>query len=76
MLKILKELINLIMNDPLMCVLFNFCFAAMLVCCVVGCVIMLLDSFYEPIHKKKVRKKKVRKKKAKRRYSQIRKLGK
>lgn len=71
MLKILKELINLIMNDPLMCVPFNFCFAAMLVCCVAGCVIMLLDSFYEPIHKKKVRKKK-----AKKEDSQIRKLGK
>ncbi len=61
MLKILKELINLIMNDPLMCVLFSFCFVALLVCCVAGCVIILLDSFYESIHKKKVRKKRAKK---------------
>ncbi len=57
MLEILKEVIHVIMNDPVMCALFCFCLIALLICCAAGCVIMLLDSFCELNHKRKLKKK-------------------
>ncbi len=57
MLEILKEVIHAIMNDPVMSFLFCFCIVALIICCVAGCVIMLLDSFCELKHKRKLKKK-------------------
>ena len=57
MLEILKEVTHAIINNPVMSFLFCFCIVALIICCVAGCVIMLLDSFCELKHKRKLKKK-------------------
>ena len=57
MLEILKEVTHAIINNPITCLVFYFCIVAQLVCCVAGCVLMLLDSFCELNCKKKLKKK-------------------